>query len=404
MAYAKGRLAEAYTGSPSAKITDLGFSYDVAGRPTEVWQSSPNSGAYYTSSLTYSANGAPSGLYVPGLAGEGRVNAVDYGSSPLVYPYSATSYPHGAAYTALGLSGLEFGSGDRDAFTDDANTGRMTQWQSSVGGQTDAGNLGRYPNGELETMQVADNITGSSDSQDCGYTFDALGRVAGMANGPSGSCLWSQSYSFDPFGNLSKTVGSGTSFNVNYNLYNQIASVGSVTGENDSDGDLLNDPTQGATAVNEYDPDGKAKTFENVAVTYDALNRPVEVGGQEFVYAPDGSKIAVMSGQTLTRADIPCPAAPGRCSPPVALTTIVTPTMWAAPARARAPARRWTPLPPMPPSAKKKPAPPPATAASPARRRTSPTASPAPTPTAATTSPHASTRLLPDPASARAGT
>ena len=313
MAYAKGRLAEAYTGSPSAKITDLGFSYDVAGRPTEVWQSSPNSGGYYASSLTYSANGAPSGLYVPGLAseftygldGEGRVNAVDYGSSPLVYPYSATSYPHGAAYTSLGLSGLEFGSGDYDTFTYDANTGRMSGWQSTVGSQTDTGQLQWYASGELETMQVTDNITGSSDSQDCGYTFDALGRIAGMGNGPGGACLWSQSYSFDPFGNLNKG-GTGT-FDASYNLYNQIVSVGNVSGVYDTDGDLLNDPVENNTVVNEFDPDGKAETFENVAITYDALDRPVEAGGQEFVYAPDGSKIAVMGGQSLTRADIPLP-------------------------------------------------------------------------------------------------
>ena len=42
-------------------------------------------------------------------------------------------------------------------------------------------------------------------------------------------------------------------------------------------------------------------------MTYDALDRPVEAGGQELVYAPDGSKIAVMGGQTLTRAEFPLP-------------------------------------------------------------------------------------------------
>ena len=56
-------------------------------------------------------------------------------------------------------------------------------------------------------------------------------------------------------------------------------SVGGVIGEYDSDGDLLNEPTQGTTAVNEYDPDGKAETFENVAspaTRSTARSRPAE--------------------------------------------------------------------------------------------------------------------------------
>ena len=39
MTYAKGRLAEAYTGA--SKTTDLGYSYSLRGEVTDVYQSTP---------------------------------------------------------------------------------------------------------------------------------------------------------------------------------------------------------------------------------------------------------------------------------------------------------------------------------------------------------------------------
>jgi hypothetical protein len=53
MANAKGRLAEAYTGPSTAKITDLGFSYSARGEVVDVLQSTPHSGGYYRVSATY---------------------------------------------------------------------------------------------------------------------------------------------------------------------------------------------------------------------------------------------------------------------------------------------------------------------------------------------------------------
>jgi len=84
MANAKGRLAEAYTGS---KTTDLGFSYSVRGEIANVYRSSPHSGGYYNVAATYWANGLlntlnanlsgiPTWTYVPD--GEGRVDTVTF--------------------------------------------------------------------------------------------------------------------------------------------------------------------------------------------------------------------------------------------------------------------------------------------------------------------------------------
>jgi YD repeat-containing protein len=62
MLFTKGRLAEAYTcphsGSCSPFKTDMGFSYTARGEPSDVYESTPDSGRYYHTTATYWANGA----------------------------------------------------------------------------------------------------------------------------------------------------------------------------------------------------------------------------------------------------------------------------------------------------------------------------------------------------------
>ncbi|MGH9482182.1 MAG: RHS repeat-associated core domain-containing protein [Terriglobales bacterium] len=77
-------------------------------------------------------------------------------------------------------------------------------------------------------------------------------------------------------------------------------------GSYDADGNLLTDPLLPSQA-NAFDAEGHEVTLEGVNVVYDALGPAVEASGQEFLYAPDGRKIAGMNGQSLQRADIPLP-------------------------------------------------------------------------------------------------
>src|SRR6185312_14467349 len=71
---------------------------------------------------------------------------------------------------------------------------------------------------------------------------------------------------------------------------------------------LVDDPVAGTRGVNAFDAEGKPATLEgHSGIVFDALGRAVESGGQEFVYGPGGGKLAVMSGQTLVRADVPLP-------------------------------------------------------------------------------------------------
>jgi YD repeat-containing protein len=102
----------------------------------------------------------------------------------------------------------------------------MTQYQFTVGGQTDTGGLTWNANGSLSQLAITDNITGTGDTQTCNFTHDDLGRIA-TADCGSG---WNQTFNFDPFGNLSKTASAGTSFSADFNLKNEITSVGGVNG------------------------------------------------------------------------------------------------------------------------------------------------------------------------------
>ncbi len=95
MVNAKGRLAEAYTGTSGSKTTDLGFSYTVRGEVSDTYESTPHSSGYYHLTGAYWAHGplkSLSGLPgIPtiyygasdgsGLDGEGRFTKVRLNSS-----------------------------------------------------------------------------------------------------------------------------------------------------------------------------------------------------------------------------------------------------------------------------------------------------------------------------------
>ena len=61
-----------------------------------------------------------------------------------------------------------------------------------------------------------------------------------------------------------------------------------------------------------WDSEGKPVTIDTASLPFDALGRAVESGSgsthTQVVYAPDGSKLALMNGQTLLKARIPLPS------------------------------------------------------------------------------------------------
>jgi RHS repeat-associated protein len=312
MAYPKARLAEAYTCfSPcSTKLTDTGFSYSVRGEEATAYESTPNSGTYYQTTQTYWANRAPNQLTgsiaLPStiaytLDGEGRIYSVSAssGQSPLV---SGTAYNSAGLPTAMNIGS---GSGDTDAYTWDPNTNRMTQYQFTVNGTSLTGALGWNANSTLQTQNITNGFN-SAGTQNCTYGYDDLTRVTTANCGSAAS----QTFSYDPFGNLDKS-GSPNSFQPFYSSStNRITTVGGFTVQYDSNGNVLNDNFHSYT----WDADGHAITVDAgqsdaVSLAYDALGRMVEQtrgnAHTQIVYSPLGQKLALMSGTTLQKAMVP---------------------------------------------------------------------------------------------------
>jgi len=317
MANAKGRLAEAYTGTAGAKITDLGFAYSAGGQVQTAYESTPNSGGYYQAGSLYWPNGLPDSLslyngsgtvaFIPIITytpdGEGRVNTVTVASGQ--NPVTGTTYP-----SPWGLpTAVNFGSQDSDAFTYDQNTGRMTEYQFTVNGSSVKGGLTWNTNGTLQQLAITDPFN-SSNQQTCNYLYDDLARVASVdcLLQPSGTQGWYQTFGFDPFGNLSKTAkgGGATQFLPTWNeSTNQVSVVGNSTPTYDANGNLTNDTVQSYA----WDSDGNPITLAGVGLTFDALDRMVEQNRNgsytQVVYGPSGTKLALMNGQALGKAFVP---------------------------------------------------------------------------------------------------
>jgi len=83
--------------------------------------------------------------------------------------------------------------------------------------------------------------------------------------------------------------------------------IGGSAPSYDANGNVLNDFLHSYA----WDAYGRPITIDGVSVTYDALGRMVEQNRSgvysEITYAPDGTKIEIMSGQSFTKAFVPLP-------------------------------------------------------------------------------------------------
>jgi RHS repeat-associated protein len=292
-------------------ITDEWFSYSARGEVTGASERTQNSGGYYYVSAAYWANGTlgtlGGNLGLPtlyygaidgsGVDGEGRVQQVTAGSgtSPLAsgVAYNVASQP----------TGVTFGSGDSDGIGYDSNTGRQTGFLANVGGTNPllSGTLGWNANGSLRTLAL--NYNGQAEN--CTYSHDDLSRVASV-NCNSGS-TWAQTFGYDAFGNVTKS-GTGTWLPTYNQSTNRIQSIPGASVSYDANGNLLSDGAHNYTWDGNW---GNPSAIDSVSLTYDALGRMVEQnrGGTytQVVYSPSGAKLALMSGQTLTKAFVPLP-------------------------------------------------------------------------------------------------
>ena len=304
----KGRLVAAATcQSPTScagnSVTLEEFGYSARGELTDIWEVTPHSAGTYHIQSSYWPNGQLNtllGVSLPtltyGVDGEGRPSTVS--ASAGVNPVSSTSYN-----SAGQVTDVTFGSSDPVHFGLDPNTGRMTQYKFTINGTAIHGDPKWNANGTLGSLAITDPFN-ASDAQTCNYGYDDLARLASV---DCGATIWQQNFIYDPFGNITKTVppgGTGLTFQPGYNTATNRYTNGATY---DSNGNLTYDGTDHHYT---WDADGHPVTLDSESLVYDALGREAEVlksgAYTEFVFGPTG-KMALMNGQTQTKAFVPLP-------------------------------------------------------------------------------------------------
>lgn len=311
VSYPLGHVVEAATdtcSSPitsSSMITDEWSSYSKRGELTDLYESTPHSGGFYHTTVGYLANGAlqsltgvaQQGTYNYGVDQEGRLYSATQGTNNFV---TSTTYNAGSQPLTVSLK-----AGDSDNYSYDSNTGRMTNFTFTVGStpKSMVGGLTWNANGTLRTLQITDGFN-SAGNQTCNFGtsttagYDDLGRLVSANCGS----VWSQTFSYDPFGNITK---SGTSaWMPGYNQSTNHYALGGTT--YDADGNLLTDTFHSYT-WNVY---GRPASIDSTTLTYDAFDQMVEKNASgtysEIEYSPIG-KVAVMNGRTQLQAYVPLP-------------------------------------------------------------------------------------------------
>jgi RHS repeat-associated protein len=310
MTNAVGRLAEGYTATCATctKLTDEGFSYDKRGELSASYESTPNSGGYYSVPVTYWPNGQPKtvGPFLNEAQvsitadGEGRPFAINGSASNILYNYAGqpTQLMVSCAANCYPI-----------AYQYDPNTLRMTQYSFAGSNGTLSGTLTWNPNGSLGQLVVADPVN-SADVQTCTYSADDLARLASVSC--NSGATWGQQFTYDPFGNITKTVPSnatGVSWIPGYSSSTNRYLLGGTS--YDADGNVLNDNFNTYT----WDAEGKQLSTnyggeETFGFTYDALGHMVELavnGTYTRSYMSLGKFRFSATGQTAGYSETPLP-------------------------------------------------------------------------------------------------
>jgi RHS repeat-associated protein len=182
----------------------------------------------------------------------------------------------------------------------------MTQYKFNVKTQAYVGNLTWNANGTLSSLGITDPFN-AADTQSCSYAHDDLVRIASVN---CGAATWQQTFSYDAFGNITKSVptgGTGNSFQPTYSAAtNRMTSLPSFTPTYDANGNVLTNSAH----TYAWDAEGKHVSVDGTAYTYDALGRKVEIAGAGFsdqtFYLPDGSQV-LFAGQVARRGNFNLP-------------------------------------------------------------------------------------------------
>jgi len=146
----------------------------------------------------------------------------------------------------------------------------------------------------------------SANTQTCTYSYDDLARLASTSCLNGATKVWGQNFSYDAFGNITKTVPNGytgVSFQPTYGSGNHISSA---PVQYDNNGRMITDNLSYQYA---YDVEGRPVSVNGTQITYDASGLAVEItngsGSTQMVYLPTGRKFAYMNGQTVQKYIVP---------------------------------------------------------------------------------------------------
>jgi len=273
------------TFSPGTLLTDEGFCYDSDGRATNtfLWTSTGYN-SYQDISEGYFPDGQVNELSVPSqptinytLDPDGRIQTAtaSAGLTPIVT---------GTTYWDNGLPNVvTLGTGDTSTYTPWTNLQPYTAVHTIGTGtsNTITHTLNWNSDGTLQSLVTSDQPH-PTNSQTCTFSYDDLERVSTDNCGTN----WNESYSYDVFGNVTKSGSAPWPTSGSYNQSNNQYSSSVYT--YDGNGRLTNDTfdTLG------WDVNGNLINQSGTNLVYDAFDRPVIAGSTQYLYSPDGSLVA----------------------------------------------------------------------------------------------------------------
>ena len=155
--------------------------------------------------------------------------------------------------------------------------------------------------------------TSNHSSDTYTYTFDSLNRLStATAKDLTPTTLWSQTYSYDPYGNMTCS-GSGLCTGMTFDqTTNRVYSVGTTWAHYDAAGNLTTDPTSAPSRTYAWDAENRMTTVDTgstASYSYNALGQRVQVvaGGNTYAYLfdPAGDELATCNGGSSNGCSLP---------------------------------------------------------------------------------------------------
>jgi RHS repeat-associated protein len=349
-----GRLTHTMTTSSGTTLTATVQDYDAMGRAADYWQCTPMScgaSSIWATNYSYDLAGDltswnhPAGFTITqGIDAARHISTVTSTVSGSTYPTTLATGPNGyIGYTPWGaVSTLENGCADGSG-SSCANTVETYAYNNRM--QMVMAELGNTSSATAISCRVYNFYAGTSNPSSCAmpsqsttdngnvagyyytdsansglahtasYTYDGANRLASAA--ATGSVAYSQSFSYDIYGNMSCSANPAETncLQTTYSSSTNRISYVTVNGVNttytyDAAGNLLNDGTYSY----QWDAEGRlaAVTLSGNVVsmnTYNALGQRVEDVTQssttEEAYGAGGNLLLRYTGDSNSRSFVP---------------------------------------------------------------------------------------------------